>query len=44
MKLRGVQQTKWLGVLILAVLILVFPVVITQSFYLTQAAFRLEYS
>ena len=39
MKLRGVQQTKWLGVLILAVLILVFPVVITQSFYLTQATF-----
>lgn len=39
MKLHGVQQTKWLGVLILAVLILVFPVVITQSFYLTQATF-----
>lgn len=39
MKLAGVQQTKWLGVLVLALLILIFPLVITQSFYLTQATF-----
>lgn len=39
MKLKGVQQTRWLGVLILALLILLFPMVITQSFYLTQATF-----
>lgn len=39
MRLRGVQQTKWLGVLALAVLIILFPLFITQSFYLTQATF-----
>ncbi|BAQ09658.1 ABC-type transporter, integral membrane subunit [Bacillus sp. OxB-1] len=39
MKLHGVQQTKWSGVLIFALLILVFPMIVTQSFYLTQATF-----
>ncbi len=39
MKLQGVQQTKWLGVLIFALAILGFPLVVTQSFYLTQATF-----
>lgn len=39
MKLQGVQQTKWLGVLLFALAVLVFPFIITQSFYLTQATF-----
>lgn len=39
MKLQGVQQTKWLGVLIFALAVLLFPFVITQSYYLTQATF-----
>lgn len=39
MKMQGVQQTRWLGVVILVLLILLFPMVIRQSFYLTQATF-----
>lgn len=39
MKLQGVQQTKWMGVLVFALAILLFPVIFTQSFYLTQATF-----
>ncbi|MBE1555321.1 branched-chain amino acid ABC transporter permease [Sporosarcina limicola] len=39
MKLQGVQQTKWMGVLVFALAILVFPFIVTQSFYLTQATF-----
>lgn len=39
MKLQGVQQTKWLGVLLFALGVLIFPLIITQSFYLTQATF-----
>lgn len=39
MKLRGVQQTTWMSVLVLAALIILFPLVVTQSFYLTQATF-----
>lgn len=39
MKLQGVQQTKWLGVLLFALAVLLFPFIITQSFYLTQATF-----
>lgn len=39
MKLQGVQQTKWIGVLVFALTILLFPVIFTQSFYLTQATF-----
>ncbi len=39
MKLRGVQQTTWMSVLALAALIVIFPLVVTQSFYLTQATF-----
>lgn len=39
MKLQGVQQTKWLGVLIFAIAVLLFPLIFTQSYYLTQATF-----
>ncbi|MDQ0163921.1 branched-chain amino acid ABC transporter permease [Bacillus alveayuensis] len=39
MRLEGVQQTKWTGVLIFAILVFLFPLVVTQSFYLTQATF-----
>ncbi|MDV6378710.1 branched-chain amino acid ABC transporter permease [Sporosarcina sp. GW1-11] len=39
MKLRGVQQTKWWGVVIFSLAILAFPLVVTQSFFITQATF-----
>lgn len=39
MKLKGVQQTKWVGVLAFAVIVLLFPLIISQSFYITQATF-----
>ncbi|WP_017378705.1 branched-chain amino acid ABC transporter permease [Paenisporosarcina sp. TG-14] len=39
MKLQGVQQTKWMGVLIFTLAVLIFPLIITQSFYLTHATF-----
>lgn len=39
MKLQGVQQTKWMGVLLFALVIIGFPFVVTQSFYLTHATF-----
>ena len=38
-KQSGVKQTNWIGVGIFLILILIFPVVISTSFYLTQATF-----
>ncbi|WP_035178373.1 branched-chain amino acid ABC transporter permease [Alkalihalobacterium bogoriense] len=39
MKLLGVQQTNWIGVSIFAVLILLFPLLVSKSYYITQATF-----
>ncbi len=39
MKRTGVQQTNWIGVGIFAILILLFPLVVSTSFYHTQATF-----
>ncbi|ARF14191.1 branched-chain amino acid ABC transporter permease [Sporosarcina ureae] len=39
MKLQGVQQTKWWGVVVFIVAILIFPMIVTQSFFITQATF-----
>ena len=39
MKQSGVKQTNWMGVGVFLILILVFPLVISTSFYLTQATF-----
>ncbi|WP_227940187.1 branched-chain amino acid ABC transporter permease [Alkalihalobacillus deserti] len=39
MKLKGVQRTNWLGVVLFLTLIFIFPLIITKSFYLTQATF-----
>src|SRR4051812_13196841 len=39
MKRNGVQQTNWLGVGVFAILILLFPLVVSTSFYHTQATF-----
>jgi len=44
MKLQGVQQTKWKGVLIFSLIILIFPLIVTKSFYLTHATFAGIYS
>lgn len=39
MKQSGVKQTNWIGVGVFLILILIFPLVISTSFYLTQATF-----
>lgn len=39
MRQKGVQQTNWIGVGLLFILIIVFPLMINSSFYLTQATF-----
>lgn len=44
MRLQGVQQTKWTGVLIFSIIVLIFPIFVTQSFYLTHATFAGIYS
>ncbi|MDA3128478.1 branched-chain amino acid ABC transporter permease [Aliibacillus thermotolerans] len=39
MKLKGVQQTNWIGVGIFVLIVLIFPFVVTQSFLLNHATF-----
>ncbi|WP_017727876.1 branched-chain amino acid ABC transporter permease [Halalkalibacterium ligniniphilum] len=39
MRLKGVQQTNWLGVGVFLLIVFVFPLVVTTSYYLTQATF-----
>ncbi|QZT35278.1 branched-chain amino acid ABC transporter permease [Caldalkalibacillus thermarum TA2.A1] len=35
----GVHQTNWIGFVVFAAIVLVFPLIATQSFYITQATF-----
>lgn len=37
--LKGLQKTSWLGLLVFMVVMIIFPLVITQSFYITKATF-----
>lgn len=39
MKRKGIQQTNWIGVGVFLILVLIFPLVVTTSFYMTQATF-----
>lgn len=39
MKLQGVQKTNWIGVGIFVLLVLIFPFVVSASFYITQITF-----
>ncbi|WP_428908055.1 branched-chain amino acid ABC transporter permease [Niallia sp. Krafla_26] len=39
MKLQGVQKTNWMGIGIFVLLVLIFPLVIPTSFYITQITF-----
>lgn len=39
MNLKGLQKTSWLGLLIFSVVIIVFPHIMSQSFYITKATF-----
>jgi branched-chain amino acid transport system permease protein len=38
-KRKGVQRTNWVGVGVFALLVLLFPILVNQSFYLTKATF-----
>ncbi|HHY72368.1 MAG TPA: branched-chain amino acid ABC transporter permease [Bacillus bacterium] len=37
--LKGLQKTSWLGLLVFVLLVAIFPLLITQSFYITKATF-----
>lgn len=37
--MKGIQQTKWSGVGIFLLLVILFPIIVQKSFYLTQATF-----
>ncbi|MDQ0338959.1 branched-chain amino acid transport system permease protein [Caldalkalibacillus uzonensis] len=37
--MKGVQQTNWRGFFIFTALVLIFPLLISKSFYITQATF-----
>lgn len=39
MKLRGVQYTSWKGIFAFIVIVIVFPFIFQDSFYITQATF-----
>lgn len=38
-KLKGLQKTSWIGLLVFALIIIIFPLLISQSFYITKATF-----
>ncbi|WP_458414205.1 branched-chain amino acid ABC transporter permease [Schinkia sp. CFF1] len=37
--MKGLQKTNWLGLLVFVLIIAVFPLIISQSFYVTKATF-----
>ncbi|MGO4887692.1 branched-chain amino acid ABC transporter permease [Anaerobacillus sp. MEB173] len=39
MRMKGIQKTNWTGFLLFMTLVIIFPLVISKSFYLTQATF-----
>jgi len=39
MKLQGIQKTNWMGVGVLILLVLIFPLAVPTSFYITQITF-----
>lgn len=37
--LKGLQKTSWIGLIVFLLLIIIFPLAISQSFYITKATF-----